>query len=67
MCKKYMSAPSSSVMKHSTMVLPNHLFMFCSLQGDPGGVIGIVPLKGDRGLPGTPGLPVRCVDACVHL
>lgn len=47
-----------------TRVLPNHLFLFCPLQGDPGGVIGIVPLKGDRGFPGTPGLPVRCVYAC---
>lgn len=28
------------------------------MQGEPGGVIGIVPLKGDRGYPGTPGLPV---------
>lgn len=45
-------------------MLQNHLFWFCLLQGDPGGVIGIVPLKGDRGFPGTPGLHVRC---CVYV
>lgn len=28
-------------------------------QGDAGGVIGIIPLKGDRGFSGAPGLPVR--------
>ena len=48
-----------------TAVLPNHLFLLCLPQGDPGGVIGIVPLKGDRGFPGAPGLPVRCVYSCV--
>lgn len=34
-------------------------FIYCFLQGDPGGVIGIIPLKGDRGFPGSPGFPVR--------
>lgn len=57
--KQYRHSTSPSMMTHRH--LPNHSFLFCPLQGDPGGVIGIVPLKGDRGFPGTPGLPVRHV------
>lgn len=48
-----------------TQVFTTTYFLFCLLQGDPGGVIGIVPLKGDRGFPGAPGLPVRlCMCVC---
>lgn len=36
-------------------------------QGDPGGVIGIVPLKGDKGFSGTPGFPVRLVHLRVNI
>lgn len=46
--------------------LPNHSFFFWPPQGDPGGVMGIVPLKGDRGFHGTSGLPVRHVYAFVQ-
>lgn len=44
----------------------NCLKLFCLLQGDPGGLIGIVPMKGEKGYPGTPGRPVRSACVCEH-
>lgn len=53
----------SNIMRH--ICSTKHLFLLCLLQGDPGGVIGIDIQKGERGFPGNPGLPVRCVFVCV--
>lgn len=50
--------------------LPNHLIRFFVLQGDPGGVVGIIPVKGDKGYAGTPGFPVRLfvfLRRCMHV
>lgn len=43
-------------------------FFFFLLQGDPGEVIGLLPpslLKGDKGFPGQPGLPVSLNDVWI--
>lgn len=51
----------------------NYIKFFCLLQGDPGGLMGIVPMKGEKGYPGTPGRPVRSahvfvnIQSCVHI
>lgn len=42
------------------------------LQGDPGGIVGIIPQKGDRGLAGSSGLKVSvfimmCLYTCLFI
>lgn len=40
------------------VIVKNQHFWCFPPQGDAGGILGIVPLKGDRGFAGTPGFPV---------